>query len=539
VVGESDSTVVKLGFKFKSVRTKLIVSFLAVALIMAIVGVFGMQQQSSIGTKGKGIYSNNVVALQKLAPLRAAFLNARYNGLSAFVTGSRSETDAALAKAQAGWKDVDAGIKAYAAGVSPGEQKKLIDKFTRDWAQYKDLAINGYFPQARAGDVAGFLKLRSAKIAPLSTEMMNTLDALFKSEATEAQGNVASMNSTESTANTMTILFIAFGALLAVGLGYVIARGISKPLGQSVDSLDALAHKDLTKDLDVHSADETGRMAESLNVAVGNLRTALTGIAGNSETLATASEELMAVSTQMGSSAEETSAQSGVVSAAGEQVSRSVESVATAVEEMTASIREIAQNAAEAAQVAATAVEKAALTNQNIGKLGEASVDIGNVVKVITSIAEQTNLLALNATIEAARAGEAGKGFAVVANEVKELANETARATEEISRKIEGIQVDTQTAVVSIGDITEVINKINDIQNTIASSVEEQAATTNEIGRSVAEAAKGSSEIAENITGVAQAAHETADRVGSTQQAASELSRMAQELKSLVGEFTY
>jgi methyl-accepting chemotaxis protein len=538
VAGESGDGAVKLRFKFKSVRTKLIVSFLAVALIVAVVGIFGMQQQSAIGKKGKGIYTNNVVSLQKLAALRASFLTVRYDGLSAFVTASPADTEKAIETAQTDWKAVDQAFAEFRAKAGAAQRKEL-ESFATAWAQYKQLATTGFFPQARANDVAGFLRLRKEKIVPLNAAMMNAINNLFKIEADEAHSAVDAMSSTQSSAGTMTIAFVLFGVVLAAGLGYVIARGISKPLGKSVDSLDALAHKDLTKDLEVDTSDETGRMADSLNAAIENLRTAMSGIAQNSDTLAAASEELMSVSTEMGSNAEETSAQSGVVSAAGEEVSRSVESVATAVEEMTASIREIAQNASDAAQVAADAVQKATVTNENVGKLGEASVDIGNVVKVITSIAEQTNLLALNATIEAARAGEAGKGFAVVANEVKELANETARATEDISRKIESIQVDTQTAVVSIQEITDVIHKINDIQNTIASSVEEQAATTNEIGRSVAEAAKGSSEIAENITGVAQAANSTAEGVGSTQQAASELSRMAQELKSLVGEFTY
>ena len=178
-------------------------------------------------------------------------------------------------------------------------------------------------------------------------------------------------------------------------------------------------------------------------------------------------------------------------------------------------------------------------TNSTIAKLGESSAEIGKVVKVITSIAEQTNLLALNATIEAARAGEAGKGFAVVANEVKELAKETAKATEDISLKIETIQVDTQGAVEAIRQISEVINQINDISNTIASAVEEQTATANEMGRNVGEASKGSSEIAQNITSVASAAQSTTQGANNTQQAAAELSRMAADLQQLVSQFKF
>jgi methyl-accepting chemotaxis protein len=176
-------------------------------------------------------------------------------------------------------------------------------------------------------------------------------------------------------------------------------------------------------------------------------------------------------------------------------------------------------------------------TNSTITKLGVSSEEIGNVLKAITSIAEQTNLLALNATIEAARAGEAGKGFAVVANEVKELAKETAKATEDITRKIEAIQSDTRGAVDAIGEITGVIRQINDISGTIASAVEEQSATTAEIGRNVEQAARGSGEIAGNITGVATAAQSTSTGAQSAQQAARELAQMAAELQQMVGKF--
>jgi methyl-accepting chemotaxis protein len=174
-----------------------------------------------------------------------------------------------------------------------------------------------------------------------------------------------------------------------------------------------------------------------------------------------------------------------------------------------------------------------------VTRLGESSREIGDVVKVITSIAEQTNLLALNATIEAARAGEAGKGFAVVANEVKELAQETAKATEDIARRVEAIQQDTTGAVSAIGRISEVIGQINDYQLTIASAVEEQTATTNEMSRSVGEAADGSGQIATNIGGVSGAADATNQALGQTRTAVDELARMATELRTAVSRFTY
>jgi len=261
-------------------------------------------------------------------------------------------------------------------------------------------------------------------------------------------------------------------------------------------------------------------------------------IVSNATALSAAGNELDAIAAQMAATAEETSTQANVVSAAAEQVNKNVQTVATGAEEMTASIREIAKSANEAARVATSAVKVAETTNATVAKLGESSAEIGKVIKVITSIAQQTNLLALNATIEAARAGEAGKGFAVVANEVKELAKETAKATEDISQKIEAIQGDTRGAVAAIAQISRIINQINDIQNTIASAVEEQTATTNEISRNVAEAAKGSAEIAQNITGVAQAAKETSSGVSDTKSAASEITRMSADLQRLAGQFT-
>ena len=254
--------------------------------------------------------------------------------------------------------------------------------------------------------------------------------------------------------------------------------------------------------------------------------------------LGSSSEELTTVSEQMASNAEETSTQAGVVSAASEQVSKNVQVVATGTEEMSASIREIAKSSNEAARVAKQAVGVAESANSTINELGDSSVEIGKVIKVITSIAQQTNLLALNATIEAARAGEAGKGFAVVANEVKELAKQTAQATEDISQKIEAIQAGSKGAVDAIGEVSTIINQINDISNTIASAVEEQTATTNEIGRNVGEAARGSGEIAQNISGVASAADSTTQGASDTLKASQALSEMAGQLQELVSRFT-
>ncbi len=331
--------------------------------------------------------------------------------------------------------------------------------------------------------------------------------------------------------------------IVVVGTNVTSEKVAAEDLRSKVDSMlvavSAASRGDLTQEITVSGQDAIGQMGQGLSQFLGNLRTSIAKIGQTAATLSTSSGELSTVSQQMSANAEETSSQANVVSAAGEQVNRNLQTVATGSEEMSVSIKEIAKNATEAAKVATEAVKAAQATNITISKLGESSVEIGQVIKVITSIAQQTNLLALNATIEAARAGEAGKGFAVVANEVKELAKETAKATEDISRKIEGIQVDTKGAVDAIGTITRIITQINDISNTIASAVEEQNATTNEMSRNVTEAARGASEIAKNIAGVAEAAQSTSHGAGDSQRAAQQLTAMSTELRELVAQFKY
>jgi methyl-accepting chemotaxis protein len=315
----------------------------------------------------------------------------------------------------------------------------------------------------------------------------------------------------------------------------------AQELKQKVDSMltvvAAAATGDLTHEISVRGSDAIGQMGEGLGKFFADLRQSIGSIGENAVNLASASEELTSVSQQMSANAEETSTQTQVVSAATAKVSQNLQTVATGAEEMGASIKEIAKNATEAAKVATSAVKVAETANTTVSKLGDSSTEIGQVIKVITSIAQQTNLLALNATIEAARAGEAGKGFAVVANEVKELAKETAKATEDISRKIEAIQTDTKAAVDAIGTISGVINQINGISNTIATAVEEQNATTNEMSRNVSEAARGSGEITSNIAGVAQAAESTSRGAGDTQKAAQQLVETSAQLRRLVEKF--
>lgn len=314
-------------------------------------------------------------------------------------------------------------------------------------------------------------------------------------------------------------------------------------LQESVDSMlrvvNAAAAGDLTESIDITGEDAIGRMGEGLKTFLNDLKKSISDIIDYAQQLAGATVHLKDFSVKMGENATQTSEKANNVVSAAATISANIQTVAAGAEEMSASIKVVATNTNKASNVAEKAVSAAENSNLTMSKLGDSSIEIGKVVKVITSIAEQTNLLALNATIEAARAGEAGKGFAVVASEVKELANQTSRATEDISHKIEVIQNDIKVAINDINIISKIIEEINAIQATISTAVDEQTGTTSEIARNVHEAAKGSSEIAENISKVAESADSTSTDTLNSLKSISELTEMARSLQQIVGKFKY
>ena len=370
-----------------------------------------------------------------------------------------------------------------------------------------------------------------ADVAQLIVEVSNA-------KATNAKKNVTKNQAELSQMEFFMMLLLGASVFFSSLVVYVVLQSVKRPLASLQNTILEMADSKLNTSVEnTNLNNEIGEMAKAIQVLQTNLQQSFKAIGANSTSVASSSEELAAVSMQMSSNAEETSAQAKVVADAADRMSSNTQMVATGIEEMSASIREISLSTVQASTVANQAVDVAKSTNETMSKLGKSTMEIGNVLKVISSIAEQTNLLALNATIEAARAGELGKGFAVVANEVKELARQTAKATEEIGGSISVMQADAKGALTSIEEITAIINKMNEISGIIASAVEEQAATTAEINRNVSEAATGSTEIAKNIKSVADAAKSTTEGASNSQQAASDLSKIAVDLEGAVAKF--
>ena len=522
-----------------TVRMKIFALVGLFAILTAGLGAFAVVQMSTIASTTQAAERQSVVS-ETLGDLKSGLLSVRIAMLRVN-TVAMTDKDGALEDLQTAYTTMDTAKSVYvdayerANGAAPAN----LDKFTDSFSAYRTVVDEQLIPAGMAGDHDTFAEILSGDVNDNITAMISDIGEISDEVTGQMTSLAADAAGAARTAIIGTVALIAVVIALGVVFGSVIANGIRRTVLAVKSSVDAMAAGDLTQEPTISSQDEIGQMARSLVQAQASLRQVIAGVVEAAGTVAAAAEELSAANTQVAAGSEETSVQAGVVAAAAEQVSRNVQTVSAGAEEMSASIREIAQNANEAAKVAHHATDVAEATNETVSKLGVSSAEIGSVVKVITKIAEQTNLLALNATIEAARAGEAGKGFAVVANEVKELAQETARATEDIARRVESIQVDTGGAVVAIGEISTIIASINDYQLTIASAVEEQTATTNEMSRSVSEAASGSVEIASNIVGVASGAASSSEVLVQMGTSVDELARLSADLRQRVAAFTY
>jgi methyl-accepting chemotaxis protein len=520
----------------RRVGTKIIIAVLIVSVFSVADGLWALDRLSATNQQVKIVYRHSQ-ELDAIGALRSA-VNQTWLAADDYLLASdgaeRDEAGKALTDARAEVGREAATYRSYPLSAAAAAD---IAAFDADWARYVTVLQNQLMPLAGGADRARLDGVRTGQVAPLMTTVRAALTSLSTRTVADAAAQESTAESRYQSTRTWVVVLLVACALAGVALAAGISRLIVRPLGRCVAALDRIGEGDLTTRIAVESRDEIGRLSATLNQTAAAVGGMVGKVHASSGLLASASDRLSAVSAQLSASAEEASAQVSTVSGSADRVSDGVRAVAAGAEEMGASIREIASNAGEAAGVAADASRTAAETNAGVTKLGDASTQISTVVALITSIAEQTNLLALNATIEAARAGEAGKGFAVVASEVKDLAQETAKATEEITAQVAAIQEESRGAVAAIGRIATVISTISDYTTTIASAVEEQTTTTSEIARSVSDAAEGSSSIAENIHGVTLAARQVTDGAAQTSSTAAELAATAAELRTTVAAF--
>lgn len=502
------------------------------------------------GTNDANAISATVAAMQQLGATRALVIKSlQMNDETLLALASRD-----MKGLQEHFKTLDAALKAPT-------HRELANKIREDLKSYGD----AFDESAQA--VLTKNKILHEGLERIGPEIAKSIEGIHQG-IMSVQDELGPKLQAANQRAVIVMLAVGFGAMLfAVVVAVILTRLITRPVLATVAMLKDIAQGegDLTKRLEARSHDEIGELAEWFNLFVEKIQRTIRQMSGDATTLAGASTQLSATATQLASGAEETTNQSASVAAAAEEMSTSMNNIAAASEEMstnvkvvassveqlTASISEVARSAEQAASVASNAAQLAGVSNEKIGQLGTAADQIGKVIEVIQDIAEQTNLLALNATIEAARAGEAGKGFAVVATEVKELAKQTAIATEDIRKRIEGIQSTTGDTVKAIGQISEVIHRVNEVSRTIASAVEEQSITTKEIAQNMAqtssaamlvskgvtETASASQEITRNLVGVDQAAKQSAQGAAQTQVAGRELAELAGQLQTMVSQF--
>ena len=515
------------------VRARLFASYvLCFAFFVCIVGV-GLSGVNSLHRQGRVVMEQTAPYLAHLADAAVAAKAAANDERGFLITNAKSY----VTEFEAQIPTVHVALEAATGAASDTAERSAVADVASNFQSWVERVHAEFSLYATDPAKATGLALGENR------EARQTYEASFELAMKQAQkalaASAAAQDASAGTAQRNLVALLVLGFAAAVGIAIWITRQVTVGLREIQRLLTTAAAGDLTGRATRESGDEFGMLGRAYNNMADSLSTVLATVAENSNGLAAATEELTVFANQINTSANESSVQATVVAAAAEQVSTNVQTVAAATEEMSASIREIAKNTNDAAGVALQAVRVAETASATVEKLGESSAEIGNVVKVISSIAAQTNLLALNATIEAARAGEAGKGFAVVAGEVKELARETSKATEDIRHRIDAIQSDATAAAGAIAQISEIIEQINHTQATIASAVEEQTATTNEMSRNVTEAATGSTEIAMNITGVASAAAITTEGVLQTLTASAGLSRISTDLADATARFTY
>ena len=519
------------------IRTKLMILVGSLLGLLVMTTGLAVSRLSTVRTAGIETEDNWLPSVAVLGDLDKNISDARllvYQHLSTEDATTMADIEEQLVAKTA---EFDEDVIFYEPLIVNDEEQAIWDNFHASWDTYL-VAQEEALAASRANQNAE----AAAHMAESQVDFDAASEALLADIEFNRTGSAAageSADATYSSARTILVTLGVIAVLVGVALAALVVRAITKPLAAISARLEDVRNGDFTIRTGISTTNEIGEMAKALDETLEATQHTLSTIGDSSGTLAAAAEELSAVTTQLNSAVELTTSRAELVSAASLQASASVASVAAGAEEMGATVAEISRTSSTATEVVQQAVAFTSEATVVVNRLGDASREIDKVVNFITGIAEQTNLLALNATIEAARAGDAGRGFAVVASEVKDLAHETAQATEQIRRTIEVIQRDSREAIAAMGQVSVIMDSINDNQLTIGSAVEEQAATTQEISRSANEVAMATGSIADSINEVAAAASDTGDGSMQVNRTANEGARRAADMKDLVGRFSY
>ena len=526
-------------FADRSVGTKITAVVVLGTVVSGTVLGVGLTGLHSVSDRASATYERSTVPNAELAGVRAATLQTQRD-LANLALASDDIAYADL-KTRIGEDDtqLDARVKSFEGRSLTTAQRQALKRFDVWWSAYRNTRDDFLLPFAESGDRESFQTLYLGNLSVLAANASSELSTLESLGAKTGEASSAAAQDTYRRARLAMILTMVVGLVLTAVLARIIVRRIVGPLRKVSEVLERVANGDLTATAEIDQRDEVGTMASALTSATSSMRRTVAALSAEASALASSADRLTATSQGIADGVGSVSQRAAEVAGTAGAVSAHIAGAAAGTEEMGVSIREISSNASNASAVAERAVELAETTRATMDALGTSSGEIGTVVKTITAIAEQTNLLALNATIEAARAGELGKGFAVVAGEVKELAQQTARATEDISHRVEAIQSDVTSAMGAIGSIGSVIAEISDYQATIAAAVEEQAATTQELSRSVADAAHGAEDIAGNIGSVAGAATTAGNGALESDRAVRELAEMATRMSTAVSRFQF
>ncbi len=520
------------------VRWKILGAVGVVLLLTGALGTVSVLSLRTLHASNVDMVTNLIPSIKTLGDMNTAAEDLRvaeFQYLSAPDASMRTDAEKKITE---DLQIVASGSTTFATYDLAPRERDTFQRFTQEWDGY--LSAHGTVMQLAAkGQSSQALALLGGDGAKAFATATQDIDVLIRFNQDETTTSTHTAASAYRSANWLTVGMLGGSLVAGLVIALLVARAIARPLARAVTVLQAMAEGRLDERLDVSSRDEVGLMGVALNQAAESLAETMRRTAETARGLTAAAEGLSETSTRMLASSTSSSEQAGAAAASAANVSANVQTVAAGSEEMGASISEIATNAQQAAGVAQNATDIVNRTDGLMQTLQHSSEQIGDVVQMITSIAEQTNLLALNATIEAARAGDAGKGFAVVATEVKELAQETARATNDISGQVAQIQQDTQAAAAAMSEIRRIINKINDYQATIASAVEEQTSTTQEMNRNANLAAVGTEGIAGSIGLVAESADQTAAGAQVTREAALGMSEAAADLQKAIGRFRY